>query len=143
MQLGFVSVILPDLSLKEVAAFAAAEGFQCVELMCWPVGKADRRYAGVTHVDVDGFGADDAAQVKETMADAGVAISGLGYYPNLLSPDKAEADTCRAHLKKVIEAAALLRVGVVNTFIGRDWHVVRGGQLAAVPRGLAATHRGG
>ena len=58
MKLGFVSAILPDLSLEEVAQFAAAEGFQCVELMCWPVGKAERRYAGVTHVDVAQFGQD-------------------------------------------------------------------------------------
>ena len=52
MQLGFVSAILPDLSLKEVVEFAASAGFTCVELMCWPPGKAERRYAGVTHVDV-------------------------------------------------------------------------------------------
>jgi len=122
MQLGFVSAILPDLSLEEVASFASAEGFECVELMCWPVGKAERRYAGVTHVDVDGFDPAAAAEVRQTMADAGVTISGLGYYPNILSPDKAEADTCRTHLKKVIAAAALLGVDVVNTFIGRDWH---------------------
>ena len=55
MKLGFVSAILPDLSLEEVVQFAAAEGFDCVELMCWPTGKAERRYAGVTHVDVADF----------------------------------------------------------------------------------------
>ena len=43
MQLGFVSAILPDLSLKDVLAVAKAEGFDCVELMCWPAGKAERR----------------------------------------------------------------------------------------------------
>lgn len=52
MKLGFVSAILADRTLDEVLDFAAAEGFSCVELMCWPVGKAERRYAGVTHVDV-------------------------------------------------------------------------------------------
>jgi hypothetical protein len=52
MQLGFVSAILPELPLEELLAFAAAEGFAVVELMCWPVGRADRRFAGVTHVDV-------------------------------------------------------------------------------------------
>ncbi|MBM4085591.1 MAG: sugar phosphate isomerase/epimerase, partial [Planctomycetes bacterium] len=56
MKLGFVSAILPDLSLEEVVKFAASEGFSCVELMCWPRGKAERRYAGVTHVDLAGFG---------------------------------------------------------------------------------------
>jgi hypothetical protein len=33
MQLGFVSAILPDLSLEEVLTFAAGQGFDCVELM--------------------------------------------------------------------------------------------------------------
>jgi len=121
MKLGFVSAILPDLSLEEVVVFAAAEGFDCVELMCWPVGKAERRYAGVTHLDVAEFGADDAARVNELCAKAGVAISGLGYYPNPLSPDAAEAQVAIAHIKKVIAAAALLGVNQMNTFIGRDW----------------------
>ena len=121
MQLGFVSAILPDLSLEEVLAFAAAEGFACVEVMCWPRGKAERRYAGVTHVDVDGFDEAAADEVKRLCRHAGVAISGLGYYPNPLAPDAAEATVGVEHLKKVIQAAALLGVGVVNTFIGRDW----------------------
>ena len=121
MKLGFASAILPDLSLEEVAAFAAETGFDCVELMCWPKGKAERRYAGVTHIDVADFTADDAAQVNAVMADAGVAISALGYYPNPLAPDPEESAIAVNHIKHVIRAAALLGVGEVNTFIGRDW----------------------
>ncbi len=120
MKLGFVSAILPDLSLAEVARFAAGAGFSCVELMCWPRGKAERRYAGVTHIDVDGFTAADAGRVRELMASAGVSISGLGYYPNPLAPDASEAATYVEHIKKVIRASELLGVGLVNTFIGRD-----------------------
>src|SRR3954468_11172739 len=120
MKLGFVSAILGDLSLEEVLAFAAAERFDCVELMCWPTGKAERRYAGVTHVDVDAVMPDAAARLKEQIGNSGVAISGLGYYPNPLSSDPAEADVAIHHLKKVVRAAAALNVGVVNTFIGRD-----------------------
>jgi sugar phosphate isomerase/epimerase len=85
--LGFVSAILPDLSLEEVAAFAAATGYGCVELMCWPRGKAERRYAGVTHVDVAGLTRSQADSVNVVMAQHKVAISGLGYYPNPLAPD--------------------------------------------------------
>jgi len=121
MQLGFVSAILPDLAPEEVLAFAAAEGFGCVELMCWPRGKADRRYAGVTHLDVEDFTAADARRVGDLCAGAGVQISGLGYYPNPLTPDEAEARVAVEHLGKVIRAAARLGVGVVNTFVGRDW----------------------
>ena len=120
MQLGFVSAILPDLSLEEVVGFAAAEGFECVELMCWPRGKAERRYAGVTHLDVVDFGRAEAGRVRELMQASGVAISGLGYYPNPLTPDPAEAQVYIEHLRRIIVAAELLGVGVVNTFVGRD-----------------------
>lgn len=121
LTLGFVSAILPDLSLEEVVAFAASNGFSCVELMCWPKGKAERRYAGVTHIDVAGFTKDDAARVNDLVARYGVTISGLGYYPNPLAPDKNEARVYVEHLKSVIKAAKLLGVGVVNTFTGRDF----------------------
>ena len=121
MELGFVSAILPDLSLQEVVGFAADEGFSCVELMCWPKGKAERRYAGVTHIDVTDFTEAEAAEVKGLLASVGVSVSGLGYYPNPLAPDLEEAQVYIDHLRRVISAARLLGVGVVNTFIGRDW----------------------
>lgn len=121
MQLGFASAILPELSGQEVLTFAAENDFDCVEIMCWPKGKAERRYAGVTHIDVANFDQSQVAEVKAWIADSGVSISGLGYYPNPLAPDKAEAQVYIDHIKQVIEAAALLEIGVVNTFIGRDW----------------------
>jgi len=120
MKLGFVSAILPDLSLEELARFAASTRFACVELMCWPRGAAERRYAGVTHVDVSDFGKAEAERVKEQMASAGVAISALGYYPNPLAADRSEAQVYIEHLQKVIRAAGLLGVGHVNSFVGRD-----------------------
>lgn len=121
MKLGFVSAILPDLSLAEVVRFAADESFDGVELMCWPKGRAERRYAGITHVDVAGFDQAAADEVNELMQSAGVSISGLGYYPNPLTPNADEARVYADHIKQVIVAAQLLGVGVVNTFIGRDW----------------------
>jgi sugar phosphate isomerase/epimerase len=120
MQLGFVSAILGELSLEEVLAFAAEEGFDCVELMCWPPGKANRRYAGVTHVDVTQFGHEQATHVRDLLHIHGVGISGLGYYPNPLDPDPQHRAVVVEHLKKVIRAAPLLGVKTVNTFIGRD-----------------------
>ncbi|MCX5683745.1 MAG: sugar phosphate isomerase/epimerase [Planctomycetota bacterium] len=121
MKLGFVSAILPDLALEEVIGFAARERFECVELMCWPKGKAERRYAGVTHVDVAALDKDAARRVADLLGAAGIAISGLGYYPNPLSPDEAEARVYVEHIKKVIRAAATLGVNQMNTFVGRDW----------------------
>ncbi|MBD3267746.1 TIM barrel protein [bacterium] len=121
MKLGFVSAILPDLSLEEVVQFASEQGFDCIELMCWPKGKAERRYAGVTHVDVTDMTEDDAKRINELFANAGVEISGLGYYPNPLVADAAEAQTYVEHIKKVITGAKLLGVNQMNSFIGRDW----------------------
>jgi sugar phosphate isomerase/epimerase len=121
MQLGFVSAILPELSLQEVARHARDLGYDCVELMCWPVSKAERRYAGVTHVDVVDFTQTKADDVRRTMDDAGVAISALGYYPNPLSPNRDEAEAAVAHIRRVIAAAPLLGLSRVNTFVGRDW----------------------
>lgn len=121
MKLGFVSAILHDLNLEQVLAFAAAEGFECVEVMCWPVGKAERKYAGVTHIDVVGFNRDKAAAVNELCARHGVEISALGYYPNLLDRDLRAAKKAFQHLKSLILAAEKLGLRNVNTFVGRDW----------------------
>ena len=65
MNLGFVSAIFPEWTLEQVVTFAGEAGFSSVEVMCWPPGKAERRYAGVSHLDVDDVGpaAIDAATV--------------------------------------------------------------------------------
>ncbi len=123
MQLGFVTAIVPELELDAVARLAGEIGYDCVEVCCWPPGKAERRYAGVTHVDVTDFTAEDAARVNETTAAHGVSISSLGYYPNPLSPDAEEAEVAVTHLEKVIAASVLLGVKRVTTFVGRDWRL--------------------
>ncbi len=120
MKLGFVSAILPEYSLEALVSFAGQEGFSGVELMCWPPGKADRRYAGVTHLDATSLSAGSVVAVQELLGSHQIAISGLGYYPNPLSSDRAEAEVAISHLRKVIDAASVLEVGLVNTFIGRD-----------------------
>ena len=121
MQLGFMTAILPDRTFEQVLEFASATGYDCLEVMCWPPGKADRRYAGVTHIDVTGFDNAQANRVLEQAAAAQVAISGLGYYPNALSHNEDEAAIAVEHLQRVITAAPLLGLTRVNTFIGRDW----------------------
>lgn len=120
MQLGFVSAILPEFSLEEVLAFAADAGFDCVEVMCWPVGKAERRYAGVTHLDVAAFDLAAASRLQNLLQSTGVSISGLGYYPNPLAADEAERSVAARQIEHIIRAAALLGIRQANTFIGRD-----------------------
>jgi len=120
MQLGFVSAILPEQSLEEVFAIAAEIGYSCVEVMCWPKGKATRRYAGVTHIDVASLSKADVEHITQLQKKYSVKISGLGYYPNPLVANVKERNVYINHIKKVIKAAAILKVGRVNTFIGRD-----------------------
>ena len=121
MKLGFVTAILPDLSFEEVVDFAAETGYGCVEVMCWPKGKAERRYAGVTHIDCAGLDASEAERLANYCADKKVAVSGLGYYPNALSQNTDEAKIAVEQIHRVIDASKLMGIGVINTFIGRDW----------------------
>lgn len=121
MQLGFVSAILPELELRDVLQTARRLDYECVELMCWPVGKAERRYAGVTHVDVSGITPARADEIRGLASEAGIAISSLGYYPNPLSPHAEEAQQATDHLRQLIVGAHTLGLARVTTFVGRDW----------------------
>ena len=118
--IGFVSAIFPEKSFEEVIDFAAANHFKCVELMCWPKGKAERRYAGVTHIDADSLDEASVKHIKTYLQQKNVYISALGYYPNPMDEDEIKRNIYIDHLKKIIEAAALLNVPVVNTFVGRN-----------------------
>jgi sugar phosphate isomerase/epimerase len=121
LDLGFVSAILADYSLENVLDFASKNDFACVEAMCWPAGNGDaRRYAGVTHVDVDALSPTEVARIKGLMAASKVYISALGYYPNPLDPDKAKSEFYVEHIKQVIRACDTLGIPVMNTFIGRN-----------------------
>jgi len=120
IRLGFVSAILADQTFEQVIAFAGQTGYSCVEIMCWPLGKAERRYAGVTHINVGGLSKKKIDGMHSLLEQNGVTISGLGYYPNPLEADENNAGSYIAHLKKVIDAAKQLGLENVNTFVGRD-----------------------
>ena len=118
MKLGFLTAAFPDLSLDQVAEWAAAQGFETLEVACWPAGGGERRrYAGVTHIDVDSV---DPAAVHAVLDRHGLEISSLAYYPNNLDPDDAHREEVNGHLRKVIDAAQQLDVGLVGTFVGND-----------------------
>src|SRR5580765_3413929 len=123
MQLGFFTAILNDLRLAEVVDFAAKNGFACLEVACWPAGKADRKYAGITHIDVAGLTQAKADDINAHFLRAGVWISALGFYPNPLDPAPAVSRAAVDHLKKVMLAGERLGVRNVNTFVGRDWTI--------------------
>lgn len=120
IKLGIQSAILGDLTFDELIDFAALQGFACVEIMCWPNQADKRKYAGVTHLDVDTLDENAVRHIKEKLHQRNVYISGLGYYPNPLDPDQEKSDFFISHIKKIIDAAVRLDVGIVNTFIGSD-----------------------
>ncbi len=120
MKLGFVSAILADCGFEQMIDTAAELGYQCVEVACWPAGKAERRYAGVSHIDVSDMTDEKAAYINNYCAKKGVEISSLAYYPNCLDHDREKGNACVEHLKKVICASAKLGINMVTTFIGRD-----------------------
>jgi len=118
MRLGLLTAAFSDRSLEQVADWAAANGYQALEIACWPAGEgAARRYAGVSHIDVENF---DAEDVRELLAARDLTLSALAYYPNPLDPDEAARTQAHEHLRKVIVAAERLGVEVVGTFAGRD-----------------------
>lgn len=120
MKLGFFTAALPNRTLEEAAAWGAEAGFEAIEIACWPLEKATRRYAGVTHIDVSLLTPAKAKEIRRMLDGYGLEISSLGYYPNPLHPDAEHRQTVIGHLKQVIEGAALLEVPVVGTFVGKD-----------------------
>lgn len=120
MKLGFVSAILDGWTFEEVIDIASDFNYDCVEVACWPAGGAERRYAGVSHIDVANLDEAKANSILEYCQSRGVEISSLAYYPNTMDPDTEKRAFNISHLKKVIDASKLLQVGMVTTFIGRD-----------------------
>ena len=118
MKLGLLTAAFPDQSLEEVARWAHENAFDALEIACWPSsGGQRRRYAGVSHIDVEDF---DPRAVRRLLGRYNLEISSLAYYPNNLDPDAEAREAANAHLKRVIEAAQRLEVEVVGTFVGRD-----------------------
>jgi len=121
MKLGLLTAPFPTTPLTEVADWAAGAGFTMLEVCAWPKAEGvTRRYGGVCHLDVEDLSEGRASEITDDLAQRGIGISGLGYYPNPLHPDPEHRQAVAEHLKKVISGAAVLGVPVVNTFIGAD-----------------------
>lgn len=119
MKLGFLTACLPDRSLKEIASWAAGEGFEALEVAAWPA--LGQRPFTATHITVENFGDEQAEAVQELMSSTGLTISSLAFYDNNLHPDPAERSAINNHVLACIDAAARLGVPTVGTFVGRDW----------------------
>ena len=124
IKFGLLTAILDGWTYEEAVDIAAEMGFSCLEVACWPAGKAERRYAGVSHIDAERVLEDDdyAKYVLDVAAAKNIRISSLAFYPNVLDPDQEKSEAAVAHLKALIKASGKLGVGMVTTFIGRDQH---------------------
>ena len=121
MKLGFLTAPFPDTPLMDVADWAAGNGFEVLEIACWPTSTGPaRRYAGTSHIDVVNLSDGQAHDIRGEIESKGLSISGLGFYPNPLHPDPAHREQVIGHLKLVMVAARRMGVPLVNTFMGGD-----------------------
>lgn len=122
MKLGLLTSILDGWTFQEALEIAGEMGFSCLEVACWPQGKAERRYAGVSHLDVERvvYDNDYAENILKSCREKKIRISALAFYPNTMDPNLKKRAENIAHLKKVIRASRRLQVNLVTTFIGRD-----------------------
>lgn len=120
MKLGFVSAILENYSFEELIDTASDLGFKCVEVACWPKGESERRYAGVSHIDVNDMTDEKVNYIKNYCKNKNIEISSLAFYPNTIGNNMEMRKVNVSHLYKVIDASAKLGVNMVTTFIGRD-----------------------
>ena len=118
MYLGFLTVCLPNVPLEDLVVWAKKAGFNGLEVGCWPQ-KSDRDYQG-SCFDVAKMTAKKAAVIRDIFDKHEMKITSLAYYDNNLHPDAKTRKYIHNHLHKLIDAAALLGVDSVGTFIGRD-----------------------
>lgn len=120
MKLGVVSAIYDGFTFEEMIDHASKTGYECVEVACWPQGKAERRYAGVSHIDVENTSEEYVKYVKDYCKNKNIEISSLAFYPNTMDGDLEKRTANIEHLKKVINMSAIMGVNMVTTFVGRD-----------------------
>lgn len=118
MELGFLTSSLGAMDLPSIAAWAGSNGFAVLEVGAWPLD--DPRALNPGHVDVRNLDERRARVLGDQLAEAGVAVSALAYYDNNLHGDRSTRSAVHDHLRACIDAAALLGVPAVGTFVGRD-----------------------
>jgi sugar phosphate isomerase/epimerase len=118
VKLGLLTACLPGESLEDIAAWAGANGYRALEVAAWP----DRpgRDWEASHLDVEAFGPADADRVRSVLDRNGLTLSAVAYYENNLHEDLTVREATHEHLRRCIDAAQLLGVGLVGTFVGRD-----------------------
>ncbi len=121
MKLGVLTACLPDVPLFSIADWAAGHEFEALEVAVWP--DAPGRPFEASHIDVTTLDQAEAEKIRGYLDERRLSISALAYYENNLHPDAATRQGHHAHLRACIDAAPLLGVELVGTFVGRDWNL--------------------
>jgi len=116
--MGVLTSCLGELSLKEKAKWASKQGFKALEISCWPRTNS-RDYSG-SEIDVANFTVAEAEEIKAYFKEYGLTISSIAYYDNNLDRDPKTRKFINNHFKKCVDAAVLLGVSNVGTFVGRN-----------------------
>jgi sugar phosphate isomerase/epimerase len=109
MQVGILTAPFQGESLDTVLQFARENGFDALEINATP---------GSSHLDPSTATAGQLAEIKSQAADSGVVISSLAAYMNTTAADPNERASVTTHLKKTIDAAQALGLGVVCCMAG-------------------------
>jgi len=113
MKLGVFSVLFSGRTLDDALDYIASKGLEAVEI-------GTGGYPGNAHCDPDTLLADAGKlkAFKQAVESRGLMISALSCHGNPLHPQKGIAQEHDELIRKTIELANRLEVGVVNTFSG-------------------------
>ncbi|MFF2890015.1 sugar phosphate isomerase/epimerase family protein [Paenibacillus sp. NPDC057967] len=113
MKLGVFSVLFSGRTLDDALDYIASKGLEAVEI-------GTGGYPGNAHCDPDTLLADAGKlkAFKHAVESRGLMISALSCHGNPLHPQKGIAKEHDELIRKTIELANRLEVGVVNTFSG-------------------------
>lgn len=118
MNIGFLTVCLGNMPLKEKAKWASRNGFKELEIACWP--KVTGRDYSSCDIDVAALRVEEADSIKSYLKEYGLIISSLAYYDNNLDCNLGKRAFINNHVKKCIDAAVMLGAPMVGTFAGRN-----------------------
>jgi sugar phosphate isomerase/epimerase len=104
LRTGFYTAVLADQALADIASWAAAAGFDALE------------------VDVEAHLADpaQAPAIVDDVRARGVDVCAFTYFGNLLDADQSARLRHRTSVEAAVDAAAASGVGIVVIFPGRD-----------------------
>lgn len=129
---------MAGMPLEDIVDWAGRNGFQCLEVAAHVTrgmtdemedsreGAGHGHFAGMGQLEIVGLTAARGADLRRLMAETGVAISSIAYYPNLLHPTMGPPSKECAF--QVIDAAAMLGCNW-TTHVGRDPHLDIAGNL--------------